>query len=290
MNVKRKCTITRSARFLSFAASVLLANSANAVLIDFGTAESVTVRDCIAGVSGCDDTSPLIAVNYGGSPGAASSTASIALPGYGTASGTVSLSGSIGAPILSASAAGDSGVRTNTNSLALQSYTYIGTGPTTRTFGGTLTYSQTITGTFGPGVGTGLNAGIDVFTLSTSSVEVGSTPESNFDALFNYYDFAGYSSLGVVNFNDPNSTTDGATTFGVTATLNPGDRIWVFTLLQTSAPDGSMIDASHTLITAWDDTVDLIPAIVSAVPEPTTLALLGIGVAGIGFARRRRPT
>lgn len=33
------------------------------------------------------------------------------------------------------------------------------------------------------------------------------------------------------------------------------------------------------------DSVTLIP---SAVPEPATLALLGLGIAGIGFARRRR--
>jgi len=67
--------------------------------------------------------------------------------------------------------------------------------------------------------------------------------------------------------------------------LNPGDTVWVWAYLQTSAPNGSTVDASHTLITSWDNSANLIPAV--SVPEPGTLTLLGISLAGLLVAPRR---
>ena len=96
----------------------------HAAEISAGTAEYVTFRDCIAGTTACDDVSPIVSGLFGGSPGAASSSASETFAGYGSASGSVSLSGDIGAPILHASASSEAGKRSNTNSIALQSYTY----------------------------------------------------------------------------------------------------------------------------------------------------------------------
>lgn len=263
-------------------------STSHAAAINFGTGEYVTVRSCIPGATTpCDSISPVIQGAYGGSPGATSSSATTTLDGYGTATGSVSLSGAIGAPVLRASAISEPGARTNTNSLALQRYTYTGLDVATRTFGGTLTYSQTLSlsGVYVPGVGGGISAIIDVFTLPYDTIEVGDTAESNFQALFSdRRNLAGYASLGSDEFFDRVSTASGVGALGVTVTLNPGDSVWVWVLLQTPAVHGALIDSSDTLITAWDIAADLVPAAMT-VSEPGTLAMIALGLLVAGRMR-----
>ena len=90
----------------------------------------------------------------------------------------------IGAPVLHASASSEAGKRANTNSVALQSYTYTGSAPTTRTFGGTLTYGQSLTGMYPDTGATGVYAMIDAFTLTAPNIDAGTDSASNFYALF----------------------------------------------------------------------------------------------------------
>lgn len=260
--------------------------TARAVWVDYGTSEVVTLRDCVVGVSGCDGLSPLVAYMYGGLPGDATSAATISLPDYGAATGMVSLSGTIGAPILHASASSDPGKRTSTNSVALQSYTYTGDVATTRTFGGTLSYSQYVTGDYPFGVGSGVIAMINVFTLPSSTIDVGNTEQSNYDALVNVQGLPGFSDLGFDQYADAASTAAGLATLEVTVTLTPGETVWVWAFVQTPATNGGITDASHTLITSWDDAANLTPA-VSVVPEPATTTLFGLGLAGMAVLRRR---
>ena len=157
---------------------------AHATSITAGTSEYTTFRDCVPGVTACDSISPIVASQYGGAPGAFSSASTQNVAGYGSASGSVSFSGVIGAPVLHASASSEAGKRANTNSVAVQSYTYTGATRTTRTFGGTLTYDQSLTGVYPDTGATGIYALIDAFTLSASSIDAGSDAASNFDALF----------------------------------------------------------------------------------------------------------
>ncbi|MCK9684127.1 PEP-CTERM sorting domain-containing protein [Scleromatobacter humisilvae] len=263
--------------------------ASHATEIAAGTAEYVTARDCIAGpTSACDDVSPIVMSQYGGNGGAFSSAATETFAGYGSASGSVSLSGTIGAPVLHASASSLAGKRVNTNSVALQSYTYTGAAATTRTFGGTLTYNQLETGFYPDN--TGVYAVIDAFTLTAAAIDVGTTPEDNFNALFNA-DFSaeGYVDVASMTFADTSSNPAGSGTFSVDVPLTPGETIWLRVLLQTPAANGSVTDASHTLITRWNDGTDLTPAVTSTpVPEPSSLAMLALGLAATAFAARRQ--
>ena len=266
---------------------------ANAVEVQTTTGNYVTFRDCIPTSAGaCGYLSPIVYGEYGGEPGALTASANITSGTYGTATSDTSLSGEIGAPVLMTSAYAEAGARVNTNSFALQRYTYTGTEATTRTFGGTLDYVQSITdpnnANYDPGYHAGVNVGLVVFTSLDEFVEAGSTAESNY---WNTYYFAngaatGYSALGDDWFHDYFDAAAGTATLGVTVNLNPGDSVWVWAFLQTPAYDGSYVDASHTFVTRWDNGAGLVAA--NSVPEPGTLALLGLGLAGLGLSRRRR--
>ena len=269
------------------AAASLLSNSAYSVGISSGTSEYVTMRNCsVIGVTGCDEITRILYGSYGGLPGDSQSSAGLTVDGYGSASGSVSLSGVIGAPVLKASATSAVGRRINTNSIALQRYTYDGNISTTRTFGGMISYSQSSTGVYSVGIGSGISANLEVFSLPTSTITVFNSFSANFNMLFsNYRNLPGFSSLGEATFSDGNSTANGLGSIGVTVSLNPGDAIWVWALVQTPATNGGWIDSSHTFVTAWNETSNLTPSAV-AVPEPKTLALLLSGIIFIAYVKK----
>jgi len=269
-----------------FALSLFLAGGAQAAAVSFSTAEFVTIRDCVAGPNtACDSVSPLIQSAYGGSPGAPSSSATTALATHGSAFGSVALSGTVGAPVLATSAFSLPGTRTNTNSFALQRYTYTGGTSALLNFGGTLTYAQFSTGTYPVGPGGGVSASIAIFTLPTDTVEVGDTAESNFLALQGISTVDGYAQLGGTFYNDSMTNPAGVGLLSVDVAVNPGDTFWVWVRLQTPATNGGWVDASHTLITYWDDPTNLVPAV--SVPEPHALVLAAVAIALCGAQRIR---
>lgn len=272
---------------------VIVPTGANAIEVQASTGNYVTARDC-SGPAGavCSSLGSIVFSEYGGAPGALSATASITSAEFGTASSDTALSGEIGAPILRTYASSEAGERVNTNSFALQRYTYTGTEATTRTFGGVLDYSQTITDPNNSAYGiraSGVNVGIVVFTTSDAFVEAGTTAESNYNNIMNFAFGAasGYSLLGEDWYNDLSDAAVGSATLGVSLDLNPGESVWVWAFLQTPAADGSVVDASHTFVTRWDNAVGLVPAASTSVPEPGPLALFGLGLAGLVVRRRR---
>lgn len=283
------------------AALVLLPGAAQAVQIAAGTAVNVNIRQCVAGNDPTTGTwsyctflpySPP-AYAYGGFPGATVSSAGLSGDPRGSALAQVSLSGTAGAPILQGMAStpyvaltpGSTQWRTTTNAVALQRFVY--SGPeTTRTFGATLTYSQSATAPFPNSVGGGIYAALDVFTLPVASIDAGSTAAENFASLVGVAGQQGYHSLASAEFFDATPTDSGSHLLITTpsVTLHDGDAVWVWALLQTPAVNGASIDAYHTFRTAWDNSEGLTPA---AVPEPGTWLLMAIGVlAGAPIARR----
>ena len=203
----------------------LMTNVAQAIPVYSDTNEYLTFRYCHAGITPCDYALPISAQALDGVPGALTSSASMpTTPPFGSASGSVSLSGIIGAPILHASATSDAGARVNSNAFALQQYTYTGSSTTTRTFGGTPTYSQMIVpgGPYGPLVGDGIGAHIQIFTLP-GGVDAGTTAQSNADALYDPSTQAGFTLLNYADFFDTFSNASGTANFGTTVTLDPGE-------------------------------------------------------------------
>jgi hypothetical protein len=267
----------------------LAAQEALATNISAGTSEFVSIRNCtVAGVSGCDSISSILFQQYGGLPGDSASSANVDEVGYGSSSGNVALSGVIGAPVLKGSSVSELGKRISSNSIALQRYVYTGDTPTTRSFGGTITYSEFSTGSYPSGPGGGINANIDIFTLPTSTIAIAPTAAANFNMLFSgLSSLSGYTSLGSANYNDQTSALNASGNLSVAVTLNPGDSIWVWVILQTPATNGGWVDASHTFITAWSETSSLVPAVV-AVPEFGAFGLWLAGGLSVAWVARQR--
>lgn len=264
------------AKALSGLALAAVTGAGHAVPVSFGVAQQVSIRECVAGVTACDSLvlGPARQLVFGGEPGATSSSAVGDVSGFGTAESTVSLSGTIGAPVIKAKAASEFGARLITTSVALQRYTYTGSEATTRTFGGRLTYSQSGT-LFGDpddflylGM-TGVNAVIQLFAAPAEAFDAdNSSPLRFFQSLF--FDFVSEAvPLGSDQVLAADEAAGGSADLAVSISLNPGDAIWVLVTLQTPAANGGWVDASHTFITSWDNPDDLIPAI----PEPGTIAL-----------------
>jgi hypothetical protein len=245
--------------------------TAQAQFVSSGTSSEATSRNCVAGVSGCDGISPIVQFSIDGTPGQTTSSASLALPGYGPVTASAALTGVIGAPVLTATASSMAGTRQGASDFALQSYTYTGNSSTTDTFGGTVTYSQTINGSYPTTTtGGGTAIGIEAFTLAPGALfNAGVTALDNNAALADAFNGntpvdsgivqTGFTLLGSNGSADAATNPAGTLSTAVTVNLNPGETVWILAFLQSIAPNGSTVDPVFK--TQWSDSANLVTGV-----------------------------
>ena len=248
-------------KFLMIFAVVLLAGplAVNAELVKSTTGVMLTFRHCVAGETVCDSIGPYEAASYGGLPGAPAAITSHADPTFGEASGSAQLTGAPGAAELSANATSLPAMRNGANSVTLQRYTNKGANAEMLTFAATLTYTQTIPAEnaafpAGSPARSGANAEIYIFSMDADFLEAGTTAEENITALMEEPDPSiTTTELGSASTEpSTNVTESGTTTLSSTVTVEPGDSIWLWVILQSLAANGA--DVSATLDTKLEST------------------------------------
>ena len=240
-------------KFLAMLAVGLLVGplTANADLIQSTTSVQLTFRQCVSGATVCDSIGPVQTRTYGGLPGESAALTSQADPAYGESSGSAQLKGAPGAAEMSASVSSLPATRNGGNSFILQRYTNTGASAETLTFGGTLTYDQTVPAENAGfpadgGAHTGAVVELGIFTSNVDSLEAGTTAEENNAALMSDPDPGmeitelEFVSTGPVS----NVTGTGTTELSTTVTVNPGDSIWLWVALQNFAANGAVANAS----------------------------------------------
>jgi len=251
---------------IAFAAVTMFWTCARATDITSGTGVLVSLHQCTDDT--CDGAYSRYAYQEPANPGDPSSSTSLNDSSGNSvfAMATLGNATTDGAPILRASSTSTAGNYNIASAAALQSYTWNGTGPATLTFGGTLTFSQTMTsGTVGP---PGVGAAIQIFTLATGqSFDAGTSPSDNMNALLGLTTQSGLQSLGSSQYQFAAATAASTGSASVTITLQQGVTYWVDAILQAASTNGGASDASHTFVTQWSNSVGLTAATVTAAPE-----------------------
>ena len=146
-----------------------------AELVQAGTANILTFRDCIAGESICDSFGGMEQASFGGLPGELAAEVSQADVAYGEAYGNAQLTGAPGAAELKAITTSEPAKRNGSSNMMLQRYTNTSDSAETLTFSADLTYEQTVpdeNASFPDGESTrsGVSAEIAIFIMDDDSI------------------------------------------------------------------------------------------------------------------------
>lgn len=248
---------------------------AQAVPVTSSTSSLVTFRDCVAGVTVCDDITA--AQNfYAGLPGD-TSTQNNQTDGVRAVDSSAELT-SAGGALLQAAVNSAPSTREGANLQSLQRYTYNGAVARTLTFFGHMAYDQTVPAEnadfpFAMGTATQAYGYIEAFVIDDANFDAGVTAQDNYWALFGSWGFApGYVSLGFDEFTGPQVSGAGTHDLAVSFSVNPGQSVWLFSFFQAVAANDAEVEGSLR----------------TAIPEPGTLALAALSLAGLAVTGRRR--
>ena len=224
--------------------------TADADLVQSATGAIATLRQCVSGETACDSVGPFLASTYGAVPDDLTAQASQADPRYGSSEGSVQITAAPGIAELSASAKSLPAARNGGNSVMLQRYTNTSASAERLTFSVILTYDQTVPSEnasfpLDGGAHSGATAEIAIFTLEVDSYEVGTTAEEVIDALMSEPGpDIGFKELKfAVTGPISNESGSGTTEISETVTVEPGDSVWLWAILQSLAANGAVVNA-----------------------------------------------
>lgn len=221
-----------------------------AELIQFGTGNVLTFRQCTAGETTCDSFGPMLSATWGGIPGELLSEVSQADVTYGEAYGSAVLTEEPGVAEMKAITVSLPATRNGSTSVILQRYTNAGESAETLTFEAELTYKQTVPAENAgfpddANMGSGATAEIVIFTMDSDAIETGPTAAEVYGALSFEQEPAGLKDLDAARAEpSSNETGEGTSTLSATTTVEAGDSVWLWAILQGIVVNGATVNAS----------------------------------------------